>query len=182
MHKNAQISLVIIILIIVAGGIYYIAHTKALNHSAAQSFDGHNATFAVDGNPVTLVNGISEFPIPGSSANTTTRYFGDEATGDVTGDGMPDAAFLITQDTGGSGVFYYAVAAINTGSGYKTTNAYLIGDRIAPQNIVIPPGSMDIQVNYADRAPGEPMTAKPATGKTLILRVTPDGTLENAAQ
>ena len=142
-------------------------------------FDGKNATFTIDGKSVTLVNGISEVPAaPGSAAKITTRYFGNETTGDLSGDGLPDMAFLVTQDTGGSGLFYYAVVAIKTTDGYKTTNAFLVGDRIAPQSTYIPANSQELQINYAERKPGEPMTARPSVGVTLLLKVTPAGILE----
>jgi len=73
-----------------------------------------------------------------------------------------DAAVVLTQDSGGSGTFYYVAAAINTGSGTVGTNAILLGDRIAPQNILIQNG--EIIANYADRNPGEPMTTSPSVG------------------
>lgn len=142
------------------------------------TFDGKNATFTIDGKSVTLAKSVSEVPQAGSASKVTTRYFGNEATGDLTGDGLPDTAFLVTQDTGGSGLFYYAVVAIQTAGGYKTTNAVLIGDRVAPQSTYIPANSQELQVNYAERKPGEPMTAQPSVGATLLLKVTPAGVLE----
>ena len=42
----------------------------------------------------------------GASDTVTTRVFGNEATGDLDGDGKPDTAFLLTQETGGTGVFF----------------------------------------------------------------------------
>jgi hypothetical protein len=147
--------------------------------STPAAFDGKNATFTIDGVPVTLVNGISKVPAaPGSASMVTTRYFGNEAAGDLTGDGLPDTAFLVSQDSGGSGTFYYAVVAVKTAEGYKTTNAFFIGDRIAPQSTYIPTNSRELQVNYAERKPGEPMTAQPSQGATLLLKVTDAGVLE----
>lgn len=142
-------------------------------------FDGKNATFTIDGQPVTLVNGVSETPAaPGSASKIVTRYFGNEAKGDLSGDGIADTAFLVTQDGGGSGLFYYAVVAVTIPGGYKTTNAFFVGDRIAPQSTYIPTNSQELQVNYAERKSGEPMTAQPSQGATLLLKVTKDGVLE----
>lgn len=142
-------------------------------------FDGRNATFTLDGTPVTLVNGISEKTlVTGSASKMVTRYFGNEAVGDLTGDGQPDVAFLISEETGGSGLFYYVVVAVQKGEGYQTTNAFLIGDRIAPQSTHIPENSLELQVNYAERRPGEPMSTPPSSGATLLLKVTPEGILE----
>ncbi len=184
MNKTTLTLLVVIVLALIIGSFVFTrntahAPTSSQIVSSQTAFDGKNITFTIDGTPVTLVNGISETPAaPDSATKITTRYFGNEATGDLNGDGLPDTAFLITQDSGGSGTFYYAVVALKTSNGYKTTNAFLIGDRIAPQSTFIPINSQEIQVNYAERKPGEPMTAQPSVGATLLLKVTKDGVLE----
>jgi hypothetical protein len=66
------------------------------------------------------------------------------------------------------------VAALKTESGYTGTNAVFLGDRIAPQTTSITDGTLI--VNYADRAPGEPMTAAPSVGVSKYL-VIQNGTL-----
>lgn len=180
---NIKIKIVLTLLILIAGGVYLFLNnpwqtspTPIINND---SFDGKNISFTIDGKLITLVNGLSETPAaPDSVSKIITRYFGNEAVGDLTRDGKPDTAFLITQETGGSGIFYYAVVAIKTDNGYKTTNAFFIGDRIAPQSTYIPKDSMELQVNYAERKQGEPMTAQPSMGATLLLKVTPGGILE----
>jgi hypothetical protein len=184
MKKTTLIGFVFVLALIVAG-IAFLAWKTAeapviTSPSAEQeAFDGRNATFTIDGEPVTLVNGVSEVPAAsGSASKVITRYFGNEAVGDLNGDGLKDTAFLVTQDSGGSGLFYYAVVAIKKADGYKTTNAFLIGDRIAPQSTYIPVNSRELQVNYAERKPGEPMTAEPSIGTTLLLKVTSEGVLE----
>lgn len=143
------------------------------------TFDPKNATYVIDGQSVTLVNGTSEVEsAPGSSSKTTTRYFGNEAYGDVDGDDDNDAAFLITQDGGGSGLFYYAVVALRTPTGYKLTNTFFVGDRIAPQSTEIQEDARELHVNFAERRKGEPMSTEPSVGAVLLLKVTPDGVLE----
>ena len=125
----------------------------------------------IEGQLFKLVNGASETAAaPGSASKIVTTYFGNEATGDVNGDGSPDTAFLITQSRGGSGTFYYVVVALRASGGYSGTNAVLLGDRIAPQMTQI--SGSDIIVSYADRKPGEPMTASPSVGVSMYLRVT----------
>ncbi len=91
---------------------------------------------------------------------------------------MPDVAYLITSDNGGTGILYYAVVALNIGSGYKNTNPFLVGDRIAPQTIEIPGGTRELHINFVERKDGEPMTAQPSVGAVLLLKVTPEGVLE----
>ena len=146
-----------------------------------QGFDAQNATYTIDGKEFKIVDGISRIATaPGSATEVITRYFGNEATGDINSDSIDDKAFLITQETGGSGVFYYVVAAIKNGDGYKLTPAYFIGDRIAPQTTEIRSG--ELMVNYADRKAGEPMTTQPSVGKTLYLKVNSDGALEKVTK
>ncbi len=153
------------------------------NPPVKDSFDGRNTAFTIDGTTVVLRDGVSETAsAPGSASNVVTRYFGNEAVGDLTGDGQPDRAFLFTQETGGSGTFFYAVVALKQGDTYITTNAFLIGDRIAPQSLVIPQNAQELQVNYAERRPGEAMTVAPSQGATLLLKVTPEGILEGLMQ
>ena len=143
--------------------------------------DYKNITYTVDGKAVTLRDGVSEVSQAGSAAKIVTRYFGNVAKGDFNGDGIPDLAFLVTQTTGGSGTFYYVVAAIQTkDGGYVGTDGVLLGDRVAPQTTEMsqnPKHKNVLVVNYADRAPGEPMTAQPSIGKSLYLKLDP-GTLQ----
>lgn len=133
--------------------------------------DGYkNATYEIDGRNVALVNGVEQEEIaPDSASMLVTRYFGNEARGDLNGDGLEDVAFLLTEEGGGSGVFYYVVAAINTGDGYTGTSAVYLGDRIAPQTTEIRNGQ--IIVNYAERASNEAMTTAPSHGVSKYLKV-----------
>ncbi len=174
----------ILLIIIIAVGFIVVVSKKNSKQvhdvaSGIKSFDGKNSSFTVESAPVTLVNGISQIhPASIPNATITTRYFGNEAKGDLNGDGQEDVAFLITQDGGGSGLFYYVVVALKTQDGYKTTNAFLIGDRIAPQSTEIHSDSKELHVNFAERKKGEPMTAQPSVGAVTLLKVTKDGVLE----
>ncbi len=147
------------------------------NSVSAENFDWRNASFTIDGREVALKDGISEMPAaPGSASKIVTKYFGNELRADLDGDGREDAAFIVTQETGGSGTFYYAVAAINTGQGYVGSDGYLLGDRIAPQPTTLSPNPRQKEVvvfNYADRTPGEPMSAEPSIGKSVYLKIDP---------
>lgn len=178
--KHISILLVIIVAIIISYFIFNKDNTLSVATGNSQkAFDGKNTNFTIDGQQITLVNGISETEAaPGSASKIVTTYFGNEITGDLTGDRLPDTAFLVTQSTGGTGLFYYAVVAIKSESGYKSTNAFFIGDRIAPQNLYIPGGTMELHVNFAERKPGEPMTARPSQGAVTLLKVTKEGVLE----
>lgn len=137
-----------------------------------------DATYRINGQVVTLVDGFAETEAaPGSASKIVTRYFGNEVKTDLDGDHVEDVAFILTQKTGGSGVFYYAVGAVMTKDGYVGTDGYLLGDRIAPQstNISQNPRHKEVVVfNYVDRAPNEPMTAAPSIGKSVYLKLVPE--------
>lgn len=177
-----KIIYVLVGLGIIAAGYYFLTSSSRQNaplpEPQAQAFDGRNSTFMIDGKEVTLAQGVSEVSIPDSSAKITTRYVGNETIGDLMGNGNNDIAYFVTQETGGSGTFYYVVVAYKTESGYKTTNAFLVGDRILPETLYIPMNSRELHVNYTDRKKDEPMTALPTQKKVLLLKVTPDGRLE----
>jgi hypothetical protein len=106
---------------------------------------------------------------PGSASKVVTRIFGNDASGDLNGDGQADIGFVLTQSTGGSGTFFYAAVALRSGSGWTGTNAVQLGDRIAPQPSQVRDGVLI--VNYAERKPGEPMTASPSVGMSKYLRI-----------
>lgn len=172
----------IVTLIVIAGAFYWI-NTYIYQEKQSKQFeapqDYKDAEYVIDGIPVTLRDGYAETEVaPGSASKTITRYFGNEAKGDLNGDMIEDIAFLLTQETGGSGTFYYLVGAIqNPNNTYQGTHAVFLGDRIAPQTTEYHgfsgvPGGYVI-VNYADRAPGEPMTTEPNVGKSMWLKLDP---------
>ena len=129
-----------------------------------------NVTLEVEGRVVTLVDGVAATEAaPGSAARVVTRYLGHEALGDLDKDGVADAAFVVTQTRGGSGTFFYVVAARGVAGGYVGSGAVPLGDRVAPQSVIVRDGT--VVVTFADRRPGAPMTAPPteATSKTLRM-------------
>ena len=158
--------------VVVATVLMWPGKSEAPSQPGAGTTAGYkNATYVIEGQSVTLVNGSSTVAsAPGSASQTVTQFFGNEATGDLNGDGVPDVAFVLTQSGGGSGTFFYVVAALKTATGYQGTNAVLLGDRIAPQSTEIANGQ--IVVNYADRAAGEPMTTAPSVGVSKYLALT----------
>lgn len=176
MQKKQLITNILSVLAAVAVGYLLFGNTTSKQNEATEqlSTSFKDATYLVDGIPLTLVGGIAEIEAaPDSATKITTRYFGNEATGDLNGDGMDDVAFLLVQDGGGSGSFFYVVAALKTSAGWQGSDAVFLGDRIAPQTTQIQNGV--IVVNYADRKAGDPMTAAPSEGKTIKLKLDPNG-------
>lgn len=143
-HKNIFIFLIIFLILILVGIIFSERH------------DPKSAKYIIDGKQV------------------EGRYFGNEYKTDLNNDGREDVVSLITQEPGGSGIFYYVVAAIKTDDGYIGSDGYFLGDRIAPQTIEIsknPRHKKVIVVNYADRSAGEPMTTQPTISKSIYLKL-----------
>jgi len=132
-----------------------------------------DATYVIDGQVITLKDGVAEMPAaPGSATKIVTRYFGNEVKTDLNKDGREDVAFLLTQETGGTGTFYYVVAALNTETGFEGSQALFLGDRIAPQTTEKGPNA-SVVVNYADRGAGEDFAVRPSVGKSIRLLLDP---------
>ena len=166
MKKSIILGAIILVAII----IFYIAKsqfsTLYVSDNKQFFYDEGNSTFQIDENTITLINGKSTTD---SKSSATYRYFGNSAKGDLNGDKIPDIAFLVTGQTSGSGLFYYAVIAIQEHSGYRSIGTTFLGDRIAPQSTQIQSGVLTI--NYADRNEGEPFTTSPSIGKSLKLTI-----------
>ncbi len=167
--------------IIIGTSLYFISE-NSVPAEGQIPFDARNSSFRIGGVPVTLADGVVVDELASlPDVKITTRYFGNELAHDLDNDGREDTVFLVTQDGGGSGTFFYVVAVLNTVNGYVGSDSYLLGDRIAPQPMNIDEsktsqGTMRdnvIVVNYADRRPEDPMTAAPSVGKSVWLKLDP---------
>jgi hypothetical protein len=128
-----------------------------------------NAVYTIDGKPLLFVNGKYEGEITADFATKAkASIFGEPVYGDLNEDGKDDAVLLIEYDPGGSGTFYYVASAVNVDGKYKGSNAVLLGDRIAPQNVLIENG--EVVANYAERKSDEPMVAIPSVGVSKYLK------------
>lgn len=147
-----RLTLYILAAVFLVGAVF-----TAPNYFGSQETEDFKAaTYTIEGKAVQLDGS-------GSAVPNSVSYFGNLAKGDLNGDGIPDLAFLVTMDGGGSGTFYYVVAALQSAdNSYVGTNGFLLGDRVSPQTTEIRDGS--IVVNYADREANEPMTAPPSVG------------------
>ena len=166
---------VIVAAVVLVGGCSSNSENQSQGPAAVPGTEYRNAEYMIEGQRIKLADGLAEADIPpGSASRIVTRYFGNELTTDLNDDGREDVVFLLTQQRGGSGTFFYAVAALNTEAGYLGSDGYLLGDRIAPQTTVVsrnPRHKNVIMVNYGDRRPDEPMTAQPSVGKSVYLKL-----------
>ena len=193
--KKTSLILVALVLIIIVFSIYKYnfgnnnindntnnADVADINNQTVKQDFSHDGTYTIDGRKVTLKNGISEVPAaPGSSSKIVTKYFGNDLKHDLDEDGKEDRVFILTEESGGSGVFYYVVALLDTSSGPVGSDGVLLGDRIAPQTINIDEGKTTrgttrqnvIVVNYADRKLGDSFAVAPSVGKSIWLKLDP---------
>lgn len=173
MKNNIKIAIVLLILGALVALAYFVNYNSKNTESLSAPTSYKNATYTISGEKVTLKSGTSVVPAaPGSASNVTTTYFGNEVNGDFDADGRVDVAFILTQNTGGTGTFYYVVAALNTAKGYIGSDAVLLGDRISPQTTELKENNI-IVVNYAERKPGQSFAESPSVGKSIWLKLDP---------
>lgn len=168
--------LVLVLVAIAVISVYFLNDKFGNDRQENEGMFGYkNTEYVIEGRRVKLEDGFAEVEAaPGSVSLITTRYFGNELKTDLNDDGQEDVVFLLTEESGGSGTFYYVVAALNTDRGYVGSDGYLLGDRIAPQTTELsqnPRHRNVVVVNYADRIEGEPMSAKPTVGKSAYLKL-----------
>lgn len=176
MKKILPIVIVIIIILVI-----FLLSVKTLTNNKLESeveqkpepvkiiSDYKNAEYIIAGEKIKLENGLSEKSSTIDSViKIVTRYFGNEIWKDLNGDGHDDVVFLLTQQMGGSGTFFYIVAAIYTERGFIGSEGFFLGDRIAPQTTESGKGEIVI-VNYAERKLGESFSTEPSEGKSIWL-------------
>ena len=170
MRTNLPIAMLACLLatgcIISVGG----AKVDYIGAAHASETDPLNATYLVDGQTIRLIDGRNETEAaPGSATKIITSIFGRPVYGNIDGEGGADAALFLTHDQGGSGTFYYIAASLCINGFYRGTRAVLLGDRVAPKQVIIRNGL--IIANYAGRKIDEPMTTAPSVGISRYLVV-----------
>ena len=135
--------------------------SKAGDVETGSNGDPLNTSYRIGDQVVMLVNGQAETPAaPGSSTKITTEVWGTPQFADLDSDGREDAALVLIHDSGGSGTFYYVVAAIQEDDGYRGTPGVLLGDRIEPSNITVVDNR--ITVGFLGREPDDAFAVPPS--------------------
>lgn len=120
-----------------------------------------NTRFNINHSDIQLVNGYAEQSVaPNSSSKVITQVWGAPKLADLNADGQQDAVLILSQNTGGSGTFYYLVVAIREANHYKGSKALLLGDRIKPQEIQVVANR--VSVAFLDRLQSEPYSTSPS--------------------
>ena len=179
MHKHTIWTLLFLFILVVAISFFVKTDSETISEvnqkvdpsiTATTVSDPKTISYVVNGDTYTLKNGVATSSVaPDSASMNTLSIFGEPVSGDLDSDGDSDSALLLSLNTGGSGVFYYAVLALNTNGQYKSTNTLFLGDRIAPQTVEIQEGHA--LFNYAERRADEPMTAQPSITKSLWIQL-----------
>ena len=111
---------VIVAVVVLVGGCSSNSENQPQGQAAVPGTEYRNAEYVIEGQRIKLADGLAEAETsPGSASRIVTRYFGNELKTDLNDDGREDVVFLLTQQRGGSGTFFYAVAALNTEAGYR---------------------------------------------------------------
>jgi hypothetical protein len=133
--------------------------------SSVSAPDPSSATFKIERDTVALANGRAEREAaPGSATKVTTTLADPRASGDVDGDGRPDAVVILVYEPGGSGTFYYVAALLNLTSGVTATPAILLGDRIKVTGVQL--DSRAIVVDLLERSSNQPLSESPSFAST----------------
>ncbi len=177
MNKKTSTIVFIIAIALLVGGWYLLTNNQSMETDEIAS-GPQNATYIIDTEAVALVDGMAEMEAaPESETKIITKYFGNELRADLNDDGREDAVFVLTQETGGSGAFFYVVAAINAEDGWQGSQAVFLGDRIVPQAIEVstnPSHQNVIVVSYLDRMPEAAMSEEPSVAKSIWLKFDPE--------
>lgn len=117
-----------------------------------------NATYqGVYEEPVPLTEGTyTGEPFVEGGASRPTVVFADQyvAYGDLNGDGVEDAAVLLAENSGGSGVFVYLAAVTNQDGTPVNVATQFLGDRVDIKSVIIEDG--EIVVNMITQGPDDP--------------------------
>jgi heat shock protein HslJ len=108
--------------------------------------------------PVKLIEGLYEGEpfVEGGVAQPTVQYIDNtEVYGDLTGSGLDDAAVLLVENSGGSGVFSYVGAQLNQDGQSLDGGAVLLGDRTQVISMAIEDGQ--VVVDIVTPGPDEPL-------------------------
>ncbi len=144
------------------------------NINESKSLTPYDTTYNIWGEDITFRGGESKVSIaPGSSVEVVTKYFGNDVRFDFDHDGREDTAFMLTQETGSTGIFFYVTAVLNTEKGKVGLDGVFIGDRIAPQSMYMESGEV-LVINFAERRVGQSFAESPTVGKTIKVKYDTD--------
>jgi LysM repeat protein len=134
-----------------------------------------NATYqGIYDEPVQLTDGQyagQPFVEGGASRPTVTLSDPFVAFGDLNGDGVEDAAVILAENSGGSGVFVYLAAVVDQNGVPVNQATRLLGDRVQINTLLIDNG--EIVLDMVTQGPDDPFCC-PTLEVTLHFRLEAD--------
>jgi hypothetical protein len=121
---------------------------------------------------VTLVNGAFTSPDPAATDYADIHLLDKVALADLNGDGQPDAAVLLAENYGGSGVFVSLIAMLNKNGQPQQGASAFIDDR--PQINSLAAANGVITLDVLVHGPNDAMCC-PTQHKVLTYAVTKEG-------
>jgi hypothetical protein len=141
-----------------------------------------NATYqGIYAEPVQLTDGKYEgepFVEGGASRPTVTFVDPFNALGDLNQDGLEDAAVVLAENSGGSGVFLYLAAVVDQNGTPANVATQLLGDRVEIKSVAIDGG--EIVIDMVTQGPDDPFCC-PSMEVTLRYRLEGDRLVEQTA-
>lgn len=167
-HLVLGLIVAIFALIILYSIISFLLKSSQTISPGANAPDISNMSYVVGSDIFNLKDGKAEKEyVLNHSEKNTLSILGEPIYGDFDGDKDTDAAVVLVNNPGTSGTYYYVALVINNAGDYKVSNALYLGDRIAPQAVIMRDGKLI--VTYADRKEDDPMTESPSVIKNTWI-------------
>jgi hypothetical protein len=147
------------------------AATEATELSAAALRNASYPLPYVEEADISLIDGKFE----DVSRRIVTLFVPEYAVGDMDDDGLPDAAVVLSTNTGGSGVFQDLAAVLNRDGRPASVATAFLGDRVPVDRIFIVEG--EIHVDLTVHGPGDAMCC-PTLSVTRRFRLSEDALRE----
>jgi hypothetical protein len=128
-----------------------------------------NLTYTVEDGAYTLVDGHYREAPPGSATAIVDVTLETWAVGDLNADGVQDAAVVLVNSPGGSGVFKYLEAVVASGGALENSASIPLGDRVKIDGLSIADDGA-VVLDVVTHGPTDPMCC-PTQAATWTYRL-----------
>lgn len=169
---NRSLLYIVGALLIIIVGFFIVNNFSSTENSGETAQTGYrDIAYTLNGQVIDLQNGAAE------SDGVRTAFYGNEAEGDLSEDGISDVAFLLTQERDDLPTEYYLVAAIKTPEGYRAINGVPLGSSL--ENVALVSQMGGVRVTHQRAASQSTSTIAATSTEEEISRffVVSQGTL-----